>query len=79
MNVKYVSILSLVIVTSVYCKLAPPSIVRLMGGSGQHEGHIQIHLKDQWRYICPNNWDMRDAKVVCRQLNYTKAFQATEK
>ena len=58
------------------------SKVRLVGGSGPHEGHIQIafpHKPNEWRYICPNHWDIRDAKVICRQLNFTKALNATKK
>ena len=53
--------------------------VRLTGGSGPHEGNVELYFKGEWKYICDDHWDIRDAKVICRQLNFTKAIKATLK
>lgn len=51
--------------------------LRLSGGNSSFEGNVEILYKGQWKYICDDYWDIRDAKVVCRQLGYTKAIIAT--
>ena len=45
--------------------------VRLVGGSGPHEGTVEVCVNEAWGAICSNSWSSFDAKVVCRQLGYT--------
>ena len=45
--------------------------VRLVGGSGDHEGNVQVCINETWGYVCDNSWDSVDAKVVCRQLGFS--------
>ena len=45
--------------------------VRLVDGSGPHEGRVEICVNKAWGTICSNSWSSFDAKVVCRQLGYT--------
>ena len=45
--------------------------VRLVGGSGDYEGNVQVCINETWGYVCDNSWDSEDAKVVCRQLGYS--------
>ena len=42
--------------------------VRLVGGSGDYEGNVQVCVNGTWRYVCDKNWGSNDAKVVCSQL-----------
>ena len=46
--------------------------VRLVGGSGPHEGKVEVCDDHHWAavQICGDDWDDDDAKVVCRQLGY---------
>ena len=45
--------------------------VRLVNGSGPHEGRVEICVNEAWGTVCSNSWSSYDAKVVCRQLGYT--------
>lgn len=42
--------------------------IRLVGGSDDHEGRVEICKFGHWGTICDDFWGVPDAKVVCRQL-----------
>lgn len=52
--------------------------VKLFGGSDQSEGTVEVLHFGLWKGICDDNWDIQDAKVVCRQLGFQDAKQATK-
>ena len=44
--------------------------VRLVGGSNQYEGRVEVCINDQWGTVCDDSWSSIDATVVCQQLEY---------
>ena len=48
--------------------------IRLVDGEGDEQtqgGRVEICLNGVWGSVCDDNWDTRDAAVVCQQLGYT--------
>ena len=44
--------------------------VRLIGGSNQYEGRVEVCINDQWGTVCDDSWGTTDATIVCEQLGY---------
>ena len=53
--------------------------MRLVGGSADYEGRLEICVNNVWGTVCYGNsrysygynyWQQRDGQVVCRQLGY---------
>ncbi|XP_055959195.1 neurotrypsin [Patella vulgata] len=54
--------------------MAASQQIRLVGGSGPHEGRVEVFHDNKWGTVCDDVWDDTDASVVCRQLGYSPAM-----
>ena len=45
--------------------------IRLIGGTNEREGRVEICNNNIWGTVCDDSWSTFDAIVVCRQLGFS--------
>ena len=48
-----------------------------MDGSTVKEGRVEVCYSRQYGTVCDDFWDEPEARVVCRQLDYTSGGELT--
>ena len=47
--------------------------IRLVGGSTNEEGNVQVCLYGAWGSVCYHSFGVNDARVACAQLGFQRA------
>ena len=46
--------------------------IRVVGGSNEFTGRVEVCIGETWGTVCSVNWDSTDAGVICSQLGYSR-------
>ena len=44
--------------------------------SGVLEGRVEVCMNDEYLSVCDDHWDVLEARVICRQLQYPSSGTA---
>jgi len=61
------------------CLVATELMIKLEGGSTPNQGHVLLwnEAMAEYRHVCDDRWDNRDATVACRMLGYSSGTATT--
>ncbi|KAK7071589.1 Neurotrypsin [Halocaridina rubra] len=59
------------------CQVPLKYETKLTGGSGNHEGNVQILVQGEWGWVCDDGFGFEAADLVCKGLGFSGALAFT--
>ncbi|XP_062577314.1 neurotrypsin-like, partial [Saccostrea cucullata] len=56
----------------VVCQQKNEDSVRIVNGSYEYEGRVDVLVNSEWHTVCNSGWDKNEAGVVCTNLKYSR-------
>ena len=53
-----------------YSAMCNTGDIRLVGGSSDAEGRVEVCMEQRWGSVCDNHWNNAAAVVACKQLGF---------
>ena len=64
------------LIKTTFLFFTPAIQVRLVNGSSDRQGRVEVFYNGEWGTVCNHHFDKRGAEVICRMMGYPGALSA---